>query len=214
MRRITFTAATFSRPFSRIYSLILQFRAHPSEVGLWLRTGASPILRLRPPKADKQVAEHTAPPPALHFRISPAYRSIYPHHETPWGTHRAKPAQGRATFTPIVLRWRHGGGNILSLPLAAGLPLLKRQKGGVYSRRSASLHSGRKPVRLRLKGGGTAPGPWPGVEREKKRKRPCLRFFPVGRLPASSAATPPQRGVLRPPGFSASHQVKRTKPHG
>jgi hypothetical protein len=66
-----FTVATDTRLISRIYSLILQFRAHPSEVSLRLRTGASPVLHLWPPQADKQAAERTTPPPALHFHISP-----------------------------------------------------------------------------------------------------------------------------------------------
>jgi hypothetical protein len=72
MYRINFTVTVFSRPFSRIYPLLLQFRARPSRVGLRLRTGASPVLRLRPPQTGNQAAERTAPPPALHFRISPA----------------------------------------------------------------------------------------------------------------------------------------------
>jgi hypothetical protein len=83
--RINFTVAAFFRPFSRIYPPLLQFRAHPSKVSLRLRTGASPVLRLRSPQAGNQAAERTAPPPALHFRISPAYRSIYPHYKALWG---------------------------------------------------------------------------------------------------------------------------------
>jgi hypothetical protein len=55
--------AAHSRLFSRIYPPVLQFRAHPSMVGLRLRTGASPVLRLRPPQTSKQAAERTAPPP-------------------------------------------------------------------------------------------------------------------------------------------------------
>jgi hypothetical protein len=92
--------------------------------------GASPVLRFRPPQADKQAAERTAPPPARHFRISPAYRYIYPHREAPWGTHRTKPAQGRATFTLIVLRWRHGGGLYCPSPSPPGFPLSKGKKEG------------------------------------------------------------------------------------
>jgi hypothetical protein len=108
MRRITFTVAAFSRLFSRIYSPLLQFRAHFPKVGLWLRTGASPVLRLWPPQDDKQAAERTAPPPTLHFRISPAYCYIFTRTiEAPWGTQRTKPAQGR--FFPSCQVYFGGG---------------------------------------------------------------------------------------------------------
>jgi hypothetical protein len=183
MRRISFAVAPFSPSFSRIYPQLPQFRAHPSKVSLRLRTGASLVLRLRPPQAGKQAAERTALPPALHFRISPAYRYIYPQYKTPWGTQRHKPAQGRATFTMGVLRRRH----VLSLPLAAGLPPLQEKIGGVYSLRFTALRSGRKPVLHRLKGGRAAPGRRRGSGGRKKRNRPCLRFFLF------------QGGVLPPP---------------
>jgi hypothetical protein len=92
--------AAFDGSFSRIYSPLLQFRAYPSRVSLRLHTGASPVFRLQPPQADKQAAECTAPPPALHFRISSGIQCSQ------------------------VAVWRR---HILSLPLAAGLPPLKRQ---------------------------------------------------------------------------------------
>jgi hypothetical protein len=57
--------------------------------------------------------------------------------------------------------------------------------GGVCSFRFTALRSGRKPVLQRLKGGGAAPGRSRGPGSRKKRKRPCLRFFPHRRLPAS-----------------------------
>jgi hypothetical protein len=47
--------------------------------------GQAPYSAFSLPKQSKQAAEHTAPPPTLHFRISPAYRYIYPHYEAPWG---------------------------------------------------------------------------------------------------------------------------------
>jgi hypothetical protein len=61
----------------------------------------------------------------------------------------------------------------------------QNQIGGVCSLHSATLRSGRKPVPQRLKGGGAAPGRSRGPRGRKKRKRPCLRFFPHSRLPAS-----------------------------
>ena len=144
--RITFIVAAFPRQFSRIDPPLLQFRAHPSRVSLRLRTGASPVLRLRPPQAGKQTAERTVPPPALHFRISPAYRNIYPHHEAPWGTMRNKPAQGRATFTTSVLRWWCGGGIYCPSPSPPGFPLSEEHRLGLLSPlryapfRSQTLH--------------------------------------------------------------------------
>jgi hypothetical protein len=86
------------------------------------------------------------------------------------------PAQGRATFTMSVLRWRCGGGIYPPSPSPPGFPLYKAI-GGVYSLHSATLRSGRKPVLQRLKGGGAAPGRSRGPGGRKKRKRPCLRFF-------------------------------------
>jgi hypothetical protein len=65
-----------------------------------------PFLRRSSPQAkacQQSGARNPGTPP-------PAYRYIYPHHEAPWGTHRTKPAQGRAPFKLIVLRWRCGGG--------------------------------------------------------------------------------------------------------
>jgi hypothetical protein len=65
------------------------------------------------------------------------------------GTHRSKPAQGRATFTMSVLRWRYGGGIYCPSPSPPGFPLLKdkNRRGLLYPgipRRSTP--SGRKPV--------------------------------------------------------------------
>jgi hypothetical protein len=176
MRRMTFTVAAFFRSFSRIYSPLLQFRTHLSRVGLRLRTGVNPVLRLRPPQASKQAADRTAPPPVLHFRISPAYRSIYPHYKTPWGTQRTKPAQGRSTFPISVVRWRCGGGLYCPSPSPPGFPLSKDKKEG-FALSAPFGRSGRKPVLPRLKGGGAAPGRSRGPRSRKKRKRPCLRFF-------------------------------------
>ena len=94
------------------------------------------------------------------------------------GTPPTTPARGRAAFRISAVRRGFAGSHVLSLPLAAGLPPLKRQIGGVCSLHSATLRSGHKPVLLRLKGGGAAPGRSRGPKGRKKRKRPCLRFFP------------------------------------
>jgi hypothetical protein len=96
--------------------------------------------------------------------------------QTPWGTHRTKPAQGRATFKPLVLRWRCGGGLYCPSPSPPGFPRSKANRLGLLSPlryapfRSQTLHQ-------RLKGGGAAPGRSRGPSGRKKRKRPCLRFF-------------------------------------
>jgi hypothetical protein len=104
---------------------------------------------------------------------------------TPWGTPRTTPTQGRSTFTTSVLRRRYNGGLYCPSPSPPGFPLLKDKIGGVYSLRFTTLRSGRKPVLSRLNGGGAAPGRSRGPKGIKKRKRPCLRFFPLSRLPAS-----------------------------
>jgi hypothetical protein len=140
MRRITFTVAAYSRPsaaFIRRYSnsgRILPGSASGSA------PGQAPYSASGLPKQTNR--RRSVPPPALHFRISPAYRYIYPHGKTPWGTLRSKPAQGRATFTPIVLRWRHGDGIHCPSPSPPGFPLLKSKRRGLLPPfRVASLWS-------------------------------------------------------------------------
>jgi hypothetical protein len=54
------------------------------------------------------------------------------------------PAQGRATFKPIVLRRWNGGGLYCPSPSPPGFPRSK-DIGGVCSLHSATLRSGRKP---------------------------------------------------------------------
>jgi hypothetical protein len=63
--------------------------------------------------------------------------------------------------------------------------------------------SGRKPILLRLKGGGDKPLPVVGVCKEAKNANVHVYVF-CNSLAASCrpAATPPQPGVLRPPGLS------------
>jgi hypothetical protein len=46
---------------------------------------------------------------------------------TPWGTHRTKPTQGRATFKPSVLRRQCGGGLHCPSPSPPGFPLSKEK---------------------------------------------------------------------------------------
>jgi hypothetical protein len=186
MRRIAFTVAAFSRTVSRINLPLLQFRARPLRVGLRLRTEASPVLRLRPPQAGKQVAERTAPPPGLHFRISPAYRNIYPPYKAPWGTKRTMPAHGRPTFTMSVLRWRCGGGIYCPSPSPPGFSRSKDNRLGLLSPlRYAPFQS--QTLHQRLKGGGAAPGPWPRAERKHKTQTSVFAFCAI------------QGGVLPPP---------------
>jgi hypothetical protein len=77
----------------------------------------------------------------------------------------------------------------------------------LQSLRSQTLHK-------RLKGGGTAPNRSCGLQSKKKANVHVGFFSVLGRLPASPAANPPQRVVLRPPSFSSSHHAYRTSPNG
>jgi len=77
----------------------------------------------------------------------------------------------------------------------------------LQSLRSQTLHK-------RLKGGGTAPSRSCGLQGRKKANVHVGFFSVLGRLPASPAANPPQRVVLRPPSFSSSHHAYRVSPHG
>jgi hypothetical protein len=105
-------------------------------------------ISLRVKALPKSGARNPGTPP-------PAYSRIYPHHEAPWGTPPANPAQGLATYKPPVLQRQCGGGLYRPSPSPPGFPLSK-SIGGVCSLHSATLRSGRKPVPQRLKGGGTA----------------------------------------------------------
>jgi hypothetical protein len=180
------------RPHQPHLSALLQFRVHSSEVGLRLRTGASPVLRLRPPQAGKQAAKRTAPPSTLHFRISPAYRNIYPYHKTPWGIHRNKPARGR--FFPS--RLSYFGGNVAAAyivppPRRRASPSQKTNRRSLLSP-VATLLPVTIPSFNGSKGEGQPPSRGRGPEGRKKRKRPCLRFFPgrsASYLPRQNSTT-------------------------
>jgi hypothetical protein len=114
-----------------------------------------PVNRRRsvPPRRPPSIS--ASPPHTATFirNTSTVGNSAYYAHPGPRSLHDER--------TQVAVWRRH----ILSLPLAAGLPPLQRQIGGVYSLRFTALRSGRKPVLQRHNGGGAAPGPWPGAVR-------------------------------------------------
>jgi hypothetical protein len=124
---------------------------------------------------------------------------------------RPGPCNLQVNRTSVAVWRRH----ILSLPLAAGLPPLKRQTGGVCSLRS--FHSApftpvAKPSSTAQRGRGS-PRPVAGDrEVDTNATPPVCVFFSVGRRPAAPASIPPQRGVLSPPCFSSSHHTLRIPP--
>jgi hypothetical protein len=203
--------ATASRPFSRIYPPLLQFRAYFPRVGLRLRTGDKP--RTPPPASPGRRTGGGAYRPAAR----PPFPHILQHTVTFIRTmkHRGEPivvsppsaaSSHHAQRTSVAVRRRP----LLSLPLAAGLPPLESKKGGVCSLqsfRSASLLPVANPSFHGSKGEGQPPARGRGPGGRKKRKRPCLRFFRSERRPAAPAAALPQRGVLCPPGFLSSHHA-------
>jgi hypothetical protein len=66
--------------------------------------------------------------------------------------------------------------SIVPPPRRRASPAQNQKEGFALSSRYAP--SGRKPVLLRLTGGGAAPGRSREPRGRKKRTRPCLRFFP------------------------------------
>jgi hypothetical protein len=69
----------------------------------------------------------------------------------------------------------------------------------------------RKPFINGSRGEGQPPARGRGPSGRKKRKRPCLRFFPFRAASCRPASIPPQRGFLCPPGFSACHHAMRSQ---
>jgi hypothetical protein len=177
MRRINFTVAAFSRPFSRIdcrYSN--SGRTLPGSASGSV-PGTGPVLRLQPPQAAKQAAEHTAPPPALHFRISPAYRNIYPPTQSTVGNsaYYARPGP-LLPIMPSVLRWRHGGGIHCPSPSPPGFPLSKTTRRGLFSPlRSATFRPQPRPSTAQR--GRGSPRPVAGGRKVKKTQRSVFVFF-------------------------------------
>jgi hypothetical protein len=143
----------------------------------------------------------------------PAYRNLYPQYKHRGELRLLRPPRA----TPPTRQADSGGGtraaSIIPPPRRRASPIQKTI-GGVYSRRSASLHSGRKPFINGSKGEGQPPDVAGGRKVEKQANIPvCLFFFSVGR-PGLPALVPPRRGVLRPPSFSASHHSLPKPPHG
>jgi len=130
----------------------------------------------------------------------------------------------------------------LSLPLAAGLPPLRRKKGGVCSlRQPASYYplfyrftritTGHSLLKAFLaKTCGQAPVANPSLNGSKGKEQPpavavgreveknttihvCVFSFPKWR-PCHSTALSPQQAVVCPPCFSSCHQTHRSSPHG
>jgi hypothetical protein len=119
VRRITFTVTTSCRSISRIYPPLLQFQAHPSRVGLRLRAGASPVLRLRPPQAKQtgSGAYHPAAcPPFPYISRIMKYRGEL---------HILRPPQAAYPSYFIALRWRRGGDIYCPSPSPPGFPRSK-----------------------------------------------------------------------------------------
>jgi hypothetical protein len=136
----------------------------------------------------------------------PAYRSIYPQYK-----HRGERSVLSSPRAAQPSRLAYSGGGVEAAcivpPPRRRASLAKKQIGWVCSLHSATLRSGRKPLINGSKGEGQPPAVAGGREVEKNANVRVCVFFPVGRRPAAPASTPPQRGVLHPPGFSASHHT-------